>query len=468
MEDTGTLEEMREQARALVEEVHHGEGPKTQALIDAVTTTDALRKAVAHRCSVAIKNRQGPALQALAELQVWATTTMTDLDACMATEARKAGWQPSPPRQRRPPKSRPPPPPPAAAPPPVARPAAPARARPSRASSSQPARQPRDDRLEAAPEGGPACKNGEDLFNRALLQEHEIDDCREPTKETAEYAEDLIAARRDFELHPGTRPAGMRVDMMYGPPGCGKTNLALYIAKQLGYRVVELSRAKVGSSLVHQFERNVSDFFAFMHSLDEHLLVFMDECEALVPDREKLADGGAGAQVKKDVVAELLKHLNKPRKLLIIMATNMPGEVDAAIKNRVNHWQEVVPPDRATLELFLRQYLRRFMLNMDELPDLGAVLEACEGLALRDMERMCMAVSGIRFRPRFFFRVPGELFVECSSADAIPEGAEVVEDIAHIAQEDLSSARLVPPERAQEALLGCAEELHRKRRKERK
>lgn len=76
------------------------------------------------------------------------------------------------------------------------------------------------------------------------------------------------------------------------------------------------------------------------------------------------------------------------------------------------------------------------ILRMAVVPSL-AFLASCRRV-WTSFKAWYRASECISARARFFCRVPGELFAE---------GAEVVEDIACIAQEDLSSARLVPPRR---------------------
>ncbi|HTE41035.1 MAG TPA: AAA family ATPase [Steroidobacteraceae bacterium] len=133
--------------------------------------------------------------------------------------------------------------------------------------------------------------------------------------------------------------------MLYGPPGCGKTMIARAIANECNASFMSIGIADVLNMWIGESERNLAAIFAKARS-QAPCVMFFDEIDALAYARSK-----ANSEHTRTVVNEFLTQLDGVGKdnqgVLILAATNMPWDVDSAIKRpgRLSRQLFVPPPD---------------------------------------------------------------------------------------------------------------------------
>lgn len=133
--------------------------------------------------------------------------------------------------------------------------------------------------------------------------------------------------------------------LLYGPPGCGKTMIARAVANECNAEFISVGIADVLNMWIGQSERNLSAMFDKARS---HVpcVLFFDEIDALAFSRSK-----ANSEHTRTVVNEFLAQLDgmgkDNRGVLILAATNMPWDVDPAMKRpgRFSRQIFVPPPD---------------------------------------------------------------------------------------------------------------------------
>ena len=145
--------------------------------------------------------------------------------------------------------------------------------------------------------------------------------------------------------------------LLYGPPGCGKTLLARALANECKAGFISVGVSDVLSMWQGESERNLAAMFAKARS-EQPCVLFFDELDALAYARSK-----AGAASARTVVNEFLAQLDgfgrENKGVLMLAATNMPWDVDGAMKRpgRFSRQIFVPPPDaearRAMFELKL-------------------------------------------------------------------------------------------------------------------
>jgi AAA+ superfamily predicted ATPase len=148
------------------------------------------------------------------------------------------------------------------------------------------------------------------------------------------------------------RSAGGGV-LLYGPPGCGKTLIARAIAGECEATFVNVTISDVMSMWIGESERNLALLFEKARS-ERPAVLFFDELDALAFSRSK-----AQSEHTRRMVDEFLNQLDglasDNAQILILAATNMPWDVDPAMKRpgRFDRQIFVPPPDaEARAEMF--------------------------------------------------------------------------------------------------------------------
>jgi SpoVK/Ycf46/Vps4 family AAA+-type ATPase len=133
--------------------------------------------------------------------------------------------------------------------------------------------------------------------------------------------------------------------LLYGPPGCGKTMLARAVATECNAEFMSVGISDVLNMWIGESERQLAALFdKARHS--RPCVLFFDEIDALAFARSK-----AQSEHTRQVVNEFLAQLDgfgaDNQGVLILAATNMPWDVDSAMKRpgRFSRTVFVPPPD---------------------------------------------------------------------------------------------------------------------------
>jgi len=135
--------------------------------------------------------------------------------------------------------------------------------------------------------------------------------------------------------------------LLYGPPGCGKTMLARAVANECNAAFVAVGISDVLNMWLGESERNLAAIFDKARA-QAPCVLFFDELDALAYARSKASSSSA-----RTVVNEFLTQLDgmgrENRGVLVLAATNMPWDVDTAMKRpgRFSRQVFVPPPDEA-------------------------------------------------------------------------------------------------------------------------
>ena len=145
--------------------------------------------------------------------------------------------------------------------------------------------------------------------------------------------------------------------LLYGPPGCGKTLIARAIAGECSAEFYSIGISDVLSAYTGESERNLALIFEQARERSPCVL-FFDELDALAFSRSKSSSTSA-----RTVVNEFLVQLDgfnqSDSTILILAATNMPWDVDGAMKRPGRFARQVFvpPPDEDAREMMLRMKL---------------------------------------------------------------------------------------------------------------
>jgi SpoVK/Ycf46/Vps4 family AAA+-type ATPase len=135
--------------------------------------------------------------------------------------------------------------------------------------------------------------------------------------------------------------------LLYGPPGCGKTLMARAVANECDAEFISIGISDVLNMWMGASEQNLVSIFEKAR-IHRPAVLFFDELDALAYSRSK-----AKSEHSRTVVNEFLAQLDgidgQNDQVLVMAATNMPWDVDPAMKRpgRFSRQVFVPPPDEA-------------------------------------------------------------------------------------------------------------------------
>jgi len=134
--------------------------------------------------------------------------------------------------------------------------------------------------------------------------------------------------------------------LFYGPPGCGKTFFAERFAEEIGCNYMYVLCSDVASPYIHGGQEKIKNLFEEARK-NAPTLVFLDEVEAMIMDRNKQNNVSEQGEVN-----EFLGQLNNCGQdgVMVIGATNKPTLIDpAALRaGRLELKYYIPQPDKET------------------------------------------------------------------------------------------------------------------------
>lgn len=143
--------------------------------------------------------------------------------------------------------------------------------------------------------------------------------------------------------------------LIFGPPGVGKTQLARFIAAQLGLPLLTARCDSLISSFLGSTAKNIR--YLFDHASQRPCVLFLDEFDALAKARDDAQELGE----LKRVVVGLLQNMDAlPPQTIVVAATNHEQLLDPAVWRRFNYRLQIHLPPPALRFALLQSYLGRF------------------------------------------------------------------------------------------------------------
>ncbi|HNY88189.1 MAG TPA: ATP-binding protein [Methanoregulaceae archaeon] len=170
--------------------------------------------------------------------------------------------------------------------------------------------------------------------------------------------------------------------LFVGPPGTGKTSLALGLSREMHLPLIEVRLSMVTSQYLGETSKNIDRIFDFAKRLAPCIL-FIDEFDFVAKSRVT-DDHGA----MKRAVNSLLKNIDRisliRNGVLLIGATNHPQLLDEAAWRRFDEIVEFSLPERE----MRAQIIRNITGSIDCQCDYGTVADNTEGFSGADLRIM--------------------------------------------------------------------------------
>jgi hypothetical protein len=204
----------------------------------------------------------------------------------------------------------------------------------------------------------------------------------------------IRASDRLFARGVGISPSML----MFGPPGCGKTLLARYIASELSLPLLTARVDGLVSSYLGSTSKNLR--MLFEHAMSRPCVLFLDEFDAIA----KMRDDGKELGELKRVVISLLQNIDAMDKdHVLLAATNHDHLLDPAIWRRFAYKVRLSEPDSHARVAMLRRFLGPFAGD-DSAELLASLSEGLTGAQLRLIADDCIRDAVLQDRQAISIR----------------------------------------------------------------
>ena len=189
----------------------------------------------------------------------------------------------------------------------------------------------------------------------------------------------ILEWRRAAELIAvGIEPA--RSCVLFGAPGTGKTQLALWLAGQLRLPVILARLDGLMSSFLGTTSRNIGNLFDFANR--HRALLVLDEFDAIAKLRD---DPNEVGEIKRVVNTLLQKLDERAERGLTIGITNHPQLLDPAVWRRFELQVELPKPDLDTRTAIIGRYAAPLEFNRGQSKLLAWILDGASGAEIQDV-----------------------------------------------------------------------------------
>lgn len=169
--------------------------------------------------------------------------------------------------------------------------------------------------------------------------------------------------------------------LLYGPPGCGKTQCAYLLAKELNLPLVIARLDSLISSYLGTTAKNIRSLFEFAQKMP--CVLFLDEFDAIAKARD---DSNELGELKR-VVNSLLQNVDAMSSdSLLVAATNHDALLDSAVWRRFEYKLKVEMPDHQAILKMIDLFTHNASnLSYKEKSDLAVVLTGLSGANIEEI-----------------------------------------------------------------------------------
>ena len=209
--------------------------------------------------------------------------------------------------------------------------------------------------------------------------------------------------------------------LLYGPPGTGKSYLAKAVATEADLTFFSISSSDLISKWQGESERLVRALFKMAHEAPgSRAVIFIDEVDSLCGSRCE-GESDSIRRVKTEFLVQMDGVGKKEGGVLVLGATNVPWELDAAIRRRFEKRVYIPLPEAETRSVIFKMHLGDTPNNLSDadfdtlgretVGASGADIKVLVKEALMEPVRRCEKAK--QFLPLGEYLVPCEEYPNC-------------------------------------------------------
>lgn len=210
--------------------------------------------------------------------------------------------------------------------------------------------------------------------------------------------------------------------LLYGPPGTGKSYLAKAVATEADSTFFSVSSSDLVSKWQGESERLVRNLFEMAREASEgRSIIFIDEVDSLCGSRSE-GESDSARRIKTEFLVQMDGVGKNSGNVLVLGATNVPWELDAAIRRRFEKRVYIPLPEKEARTYMVKLHLGDTPNNLseDDFDQLGEITNGASGSdiqvlvkeALMQPLRTCQHAQ--QFLNKGSFLVPCAQYPNCS------------------------------------------------------
>ncbi|MCK4444188.1 MAG: CDC48 family AAA ATPase, partial [Thermoplasmata archaeon] len=217
-----------------------------------------------------------------------------------------------------------------------------------------------------------------------------LDDPKQELRETVEWP---LKYGKIFDHMNAEPPKGV---LLYGPPGTGKTLLAKAVATEAESNFISVKGPEFLSKWVGESEKAVRETFRKAKQASP-CVVFLDELDAIAPQRGSSSDSHVTERVISQILTEL-DGLETLHNVTVIAATNRPDMIDPALlrPGRFDRLVYLRVPDLEARKKIFEIHTRNKPIADDV--DLDKLARKSEGFTGADIAGVCNEATMLSIR----------------------------------------------------------------------
>jgi len=234
--------------------------------------------------------------------------------------------------------------------------------------------------------------------------------------------ETVIMPTRFPQLFTGKRRPFKGI-LLYGPPGTGKSYLAKAVATEADSTFFSVSSSDLVSKWQGESERLVKNLFEMAReSNGGKAIIFIDEVDSLCGSRSE-GESDSARRIKTEFLVQMDGVGKNSGNVLILGATNVPWELDAAIRRRFEKRVYIPLPEKESRSFMVKLHLGDTpnSLSEEDFDRLGEITEGASGSDIKVLVKEALMQPLRTCQKAQQFIAVGDYLVPCRQYPNCPQ-----------------------------------------------